>query len=62
MATYRRSEDLINLGAYVGGSNAAVDSAVAVRNEIVDFLKQDLSAHQSLDQTLGQLQTLAQKL
>ena len=62
MATYRRSEDLINLGAYVGGSNAAVDSALAVRDEIVTFLKQDLAAHQSLDQTLAQLQTLAQKL
>ena len=62
MATYRRSEDLINLGAYAGGSNPAVDSALAVHDDVVSFLKQDLSAHQSLDETLGQLQALAQKL
>ncbi len=62
MATYRRSEDLINLGAYAGGSNPAVDSALAAHDDVVSFLKQDLSAHQSLDETLGQLQALAQKL
>jgi flagellar M-ring protein FliF len=35
-----RSEDLINLGAYVAGSNPQMDSAIRLRPKIVDFLRQ----------------------
>ena len=40
MATYRRTEDLINLGAYVTGASPKVDAAVRVREHMEDFLKQ----------------------
>lgn len=41
LSTYRDSEDLINIGAYVKGSNPKVDEAVAYRDSLQGFLKQD---------------------
>src|SRR5208337_1214079 len=40
MASYQRSEDLINLGAYTGGSNPQLDAAIRVRPQLIEFLKQ----------------------
>ena len=62
LATYRRTEDLINLGAYVEGSNPKVDAAIRARDEILSFLKQDLSSHEPFENTLEQLQALGRKL
>jgi len=41
VAVYREHEDLINLGAYVAGSNPTVDRAIALRDQINQFLRQD---------------------
>ena len=43
LATYRESEDLINIGAYAKGSNSKVDHAIAKIDALNDFLTQDLS-------------------
>jgi flagellum-specific ATP synthase len=40
MATYREAEDLINIGAYVTGSNPRVDLAIARYEDIRAFLRQ----------------------
>jgi flagellum-specific ATP synthase len=40
IATYRKSEDLINIGAYVAGSNPKLDKAVQVKPQIDAFLRQ----------------------
>ncbi len=40
LATYRKAEDLINIGAYVRGSNAGIDRAVDMIGRINDFLVQ----------------------
>jgi flagellum-specific ATP synthase len=40
MATYRENEDLISIGAYQKGSNAAIDHAITMRPEIERFLAQ----------------------
>jgi flagellar biosynthesis/type III secretory pathway ATPase len=61
LAAYRQSEDLINLGAYVSGSNARLDSAIHLRPKLLDFLRQDASINEPLDQTLNQLYSLAQQ-
>jgi len=45
MAKYAENEDLINIGAYRTGSNAAVDQAIAARPEIEAYLRQ--TVHQS---------------
>jgi flagellum-specific ATP synthase len=40
MATYRQSEDLINIGAYKAGSNHGIDYAIARYDGMVAYLKQ----------------------
>jgi len=59
MSAYQRSEDLINLGAYAGGSNPQLDAAIRVRPQLLDFLRQDAAANAPFEQTLAQLQSLA---
>jgi flagellum-specific ATP synthase len=50
MAAYKQNEDLINVGAYVAGSNPTVDKAMLVIDEINELLKQDLDLGQPLSQ------------
>jgi flagellum-specific ATP synthase/type III secretion protein N (ATPase) len=40
MATYNRSSDLINIGAYVEGSNPAIDRAIETMPSLLQFLRQ----------------------
>jgi len=42
LATYRDAEDLINIGAYVQGSNPEIDRAIRLMPGIRAFLQQDL--------------------
>jgi len=42
MATYRKSEDLINIGAYVVGSNPQIDYAIKKNPQIISFLRQSV--------------------
>ena len=62
MATYRRTEDLINLGAYVSGANPKVDAAVRVRQGMEDFLKQPPNAKIGLQETLLRMADLAMQV
>lgn len=58
----RQSQDLINLGAYVSGSNPRLDSALRVRPQIDQFLRQDAHEVSKFDETLRQLQIIAHNL
>ena len=42
LAVYRKNQDLINIGAYPAGSNAAMDRAIALREPLSKFLRQDV--------------------
>lgn len=42
LATYRDAEDLINIGAYVPGSNAEIDRSVRLMPQINHFLRQGM--------------------
>ena len=42
MATYRDAEELINIGAYVAGSNAEIDQSIQLISNIRAFLRQDM--------------------
>ena len=42
LATYKESEDLINLGAYVRGSNKKCDMAIDYHDRLINFLKQGI--------------------
>jgi flagellum-specific ATP synthase len=43
LATYQDAEDLINIGAYVEGSNPAIDAAIRLTPQINSFLGQGLN-------------------
>ncbi len=62
MAEYHRSEDLINLGAYVSGANPRLDAAIRHRDEMNRFLRQDIQEKSDLDVTSRQLLELAEKV
>jgi flagellum-specific ATP synthase len=58
LATYRKAEDLINIGAYVKGSNAKIDFAVEMIEKINGYLKQEIDVSLSFDESLHQLEDL----
>jgi flagellum-specific ATP synthase len=62
LALYHDSQDLIQLGAYVAGTNPKLDAAIRLRPDIVNFLKQDARSFCSLAETLERLEKLAAAL
>lgn len=59
IATYRSVEDLIQLGAYVAGSNPAVDRAIERHEAIRRFLVQDSDERTEWEATREQLLALS---
>jgi flagellum-specific ATP synthase len=59
LANYQQSEDLINLGAYAAGSNARLDSAIRLRPNLMQFLRQEHDVSAPIQDTLKQLYALA---
>jgi flagellum-specific ATP synthase len=55
LSIYRESEDLINIGAYVDGSNPKVDKAITYIDKINSFLKQDMNDHSDFSKTMEEL-------
>jgi flagellum-specific ATP synthase len=55
MATYREAEDLINIGAYVPGSNPRVDLALSKIEAIRHFLRQGIYETATFEESLSQL-------
>ncbi len=62
LAAYRDSEDLIQLGAYVAGTNPALDASIRLRPELLEFLRQDHRERAELPNTLARLEELARRL
>jgi FliI/YscN family ATPase len=62
LSAYRDAEDLIQLGAYVAGSNAVLDAGIRLRPELLDFLRQDHMATSPIQETLARLADLAARL
>lgn len=61
MALYKRSEDLINIGAYVQGANPKLDQAVILKNEIDALLRQDIEANAAFSETVEKMLKIAAK-
>lgn len=53
MAVYRDSEDLINIGAYVKGSNENIDKAIELEESINAFLEQAVDEKFTFEEVLG---------
>jgi flagellum-specific ATP synthase len=58
MATYRKAEDLINIGAYVTGSNPKIDHAIAMHDKINDYLQQDIGETVKFEDSVAQMDLL----
>lgn len=52
LATYRESEDLINIGAYKAGANPKIDKAIKLIDQINEFLKQKTDDKSNMNQCL----------
>lgn len=59
LATYREAEDLINIGAYVKGSNSKIDLAIHKYEPIIHFLRQKPTEFSGYEETLNAMATLA---
>jgi flagellum-specific ATP synthase len=55
LATYREAEDLINIGAYVQGSNPEIDYALSKNTQMQDYALQDMQEHTSLTECEARL-------
>lgn len=58
LATYRRAEDLINIGAYAAGSNPEIDYAIQMIKKITAYLRQDVDDSVSLEDSIAALTAL----
>jgi flagellum-specific ATP synthase len=58
LATYRQSEDLINIGAYKTGSNPGIDYAVSHVTDMNSFLKQAVDNPVLLDEAVKGLRSM----
>ncbi len=59
MAIYADAEDMVNLGAYVRGSNPQLDQAIVIHDEIEKFLIQAIEEKSEFPSTLEKVQALA---
>jgi flagellum-specific ATP synthase/type III secretion protein N (ATPase) len=59
LAAYRQAEDLIQLGAYVAGTNPHLDAVLRARPQLVEFLRQEPSSKSSFQETLERLEAIA---
>jgi flagellum-specific ATP synthase len=58
MAIYKESEDLINIGAYVKGSNEEIDMAIEKNKEINNFLRQSVDEDISPEETFETMKAI----
>jgi flagellum-specific ATP synthase len=62
LALYRQSEDLIQLGAYVSGTNPQLDAAIRLRPDLLAFLRQEAASNVPREEALREIGRLAAAL
>lgn len=60
LSIYNESEDLINIGAYIEGTNKKIDEAISKIDAINEFLKQDIQEKSSFDEALNIMQDIVE--
>jgi flagellum-specific ATP synthase len=58
LATYRKAEDLINIGAYVAGSNPKIDYAIKMFDSLTNYLRQTVEETVNFEDSIAQLDAL----
>lgn len=58
LSTYMESEDLINIGAYVKGSNTKIDKAISLIDNMKEFLKQGIDEKVTVEENIDKLSLL----
>jgi flagellum-specific ATP synthase len=58
LANYKEAEDLINIGAYVKGSNPQIDYAISKIDYVNSFLRQGIYEKSDFNQTLESLKSI----
>jgi flagellar biosynthesis/type III secretory pathway ATPase len=58
VATYRGARDLINIGAYVAGSNPQIDRAIQLMPAVTHLLRQMADERSTFEDTLGSLRAI----
>jgi flagellum-specific ATP synthase len=58
LATYKKAEDLINIGAYVSGSNTKIDLAIRMIDRINNYLKQGVADRVTFEESVQELDRL----
>jgi flagellum-specific ATP synthase len=58
MAVYRKSRDLVSIGAYQAGSNPQIDQAIQLHEPLNKFLKQEVGATHGLDESWQSLREI----
>jgi flagellum-specific ATP synthase len=61
MATFKRVEDMVNIGAYAQGSNPEIDKALKMIGPINDFLRQGVGENADLPASFKAMQDLAKR-
>lgn len=62
LATYKDAEDLINLGAYVEGSNPKIDMAIKYNDVLINFLRQGINEESNFDENVSFLENTFSQL
>jgi len=60
LATYRKAEDLINIGAYVAGSNSKIDYAIEMFGMINNYLRQTIEETVNFEDSITQMDSMFQ--
>ena len=58
LATYRKAEDLINIGAYVSGSNPRIDESLSRIERVNQFLRQGVAERFTYGETVSRLRSV----
>lgn len=61
LTTYNEAEDLINIGAYVKGSNPEIDHAISKINYLRIYLRQDMFEKATLEDSINKLNQIIEK-
>ncbi len=61
LATYKKAEDLINIGAYVKGSNPEIDRSIELIGPIKEFLRQKINESYTIEESLEILKRILGK-